>query len=226
MIKRRKIKDLSCADINHALDTTSNWRAICHIVDGDNIHSILVGGIYKALDIIAPTKSMSVRNGEDLYLSNDTLSIMVIRDKAKGGNAYRDARNRVTAMVRRDKQLSNLAKLKGSRIAPRALWEIANSALGKARHTLPETVKNNGVETSGPMKMAAAVNQFYVDKVARIRATIARAAAAFTAAWPPATASFEFKFASASRIWWLVRSLGSSEALGVDTRLVPKRVIK
>jgi hypothetical protein len=52
-------------------------------------------------------------------------------------------------MVRRDKRLSNLAKLKESRNAPRALWEIANSALGKARPTLPETVNDNGVETSG-----------------------------------------------------------------------------
>jgi hypothetical protein len=60
------------------------------------------------------------------------------------------------------------------------------------------------------------VNQFYVDKVARIRATIAGAADASTTAWPPATASFQFKFASASRISQVVRSLGSSEALGVD----------
>jgi hypothetical protein len=108
--------------------------------------------------------------------------MMVIRDKAKGGNAYREARNRVMAMVRRDKRLSNLAKLKASRNAPRALWEIANSALGKACPTLPETVKNNGVETSGPAETASAVNQYYVDKVALIRATIAGAAAASTTA--------------------------------------------
>jgi hypothetical protein len=84
----------------------------------DDIHSFLVGGVNKALDIIAPTKSMSVRNGEDLYLRDDTIAMMVIRDKAKGGNTYREARNRVTAMVRRDKRLSNLAKLKASRNAP------------------------------------------------------------------------------------------------------------
>jgi hypothetical protein len=46
-INRRKTKDLLCVDINRALNKTSDWGAIHHIRDVDDIHSLLVGGVNK-----------------------------------------------------------------------------------------------------------------------------------------------------------------------------------
>jgi hypothetical protein len=49
-------------------------------------------------------------------------------------------RNRATAMVRRDKEASNLAKLVDSGNSLAVLWEIANAAVGKPCQPLPTSL--------------------------------------------------------------------------------------
>jgi hypothetical protein len=62
---------------------------------------------------------------------------MAKRDSLGCGPQYKAVRNRVTAMVRWDKEASNLAKLVESGNSPAVLWEIANAAVGKPRQPLP-----------------------------------------------------------------------------------------
>jgi hypothetical protein len=56
-------------------------------------------------------------------------------------------------MVKRDKILSNLATLRASGNAPRALWEVANNALGRCKPSLPNAVRVDGVNTVGPQRL-------------------------------------------------------------------------
>jgi hypothetical protein len=56
---------------------------------------------------------------------------MAKRDSLGRGPRYRVVKNRVTALIRRDKEASNLAKLVESGNSPAVLWEIANAAVGK-----------------------------------------------------------------------------------------------
>jgi hypothetical protein len=64
------------------------------------------------LDQAAPTKVITVKEGLlPLYLRPNTLAIMAKRDSLSRGPRYKAARNKVTAMVRRDKEMSNLSKL-------------------------------------------------------------------------------------------------------------------
>jgi hypothetical protein len=91
-------------------------------------------GIVNGLDQAAPVKSITVREGSlPIYLRPDTLALMAKRDSLGRGPRYKAVRNRVTAMVRRDKEASNLAKLVESGNSPAVLWEIANAAVGKPR---------------------------------------------------------------------------------------------
>ncbi len=56
----------------------------------------------------------------------------------------------MTALVRCDKELSNLAKLAQSKNSPTVLWEIANAVVGKPRQPLPTSVRiANGTDTKG-----------------------------------------------------------------------------
>jgi hypothetical protein len=142
--------------------------------------------------------------------------MMDICDLAKGGAKYRRANNRVTAMVAHDKLLLNLTNIRELGNAPRTLWEVANNALERSRPSLPESVKVNNVETSGPAEAVAAVNHFYVQKVDKIRESIAGAPPALASNWPPRSKPFEFRSASASRITSIVKGLNPTEALGVD----------
>jgi hypothetical protein len=64
------------------------------------------------MDVAAPLKRITVKEGMlPLYLRPDTLALMAQRDSLGRGSRYNAIRNRVFALVRRDKDLSNLAKL-------------------------------------------------------------------------------------------------------------------
>jgi hypothetical protein len=77
----------------------------------------------------------------------------------------------VTALVRCDKELSNLAKLAESKNSSTILWEIANAAVGKPRQPLPSLFKDaEGNDTVGYREAANVVNSYYVEKVQKIQA--------------------------------------------------------
>jgi hypothetical protein len=57
-----------------------------------------------------------------LYLRTDTLTLMAKRDSLGRSPRYKAVRNKVTAMVRRDKKMSNLSKLSESGNSPTVLW--------------------------------------------------------------------------------------------------------
>jgi hypothetical protein len=116
------------------------------------------------LDQAAPVKSIT------LYLPPDTLALMAKRDSLNRGPRYRAARNRVTALVRRDKEASNLTKLTESGNSPAVLWEIANAAVSKPCQPLPTSVtRADGTHTEGNLEAANAVNSYYEQKVLKIR---------------------------------------------------------
>jgi hypothetical protein len=74
-------------------------------------------------------------------------------------------------MVRRDKEMSNLAKLSESGNSPAVLWEIAKAAVGKPRQPLPASVKKaDGTDTEGNLEAVNVINSYYVEKVRKIRA--------------------------------------------------------
>jgi hypothetical protein len=56
-----------------------------------------------------------------VYLRPDTLALMAKSDSLGRGPRYRAVRNRVNALVRRDKKASNLAKLVESGNSPAVL---------------------------------------------------------------------------------------------------------
>jgi hypothetical protein len=95
------------------------------------------------MDQAAPLKRITVKEGTlPLYLRPDTLAPMVRRDSLGRGPKYKAVRNRVTALVRCDKELSNSTKLAESKNLPTLLWEIANTAIGKLLQPLPAIVKD------------------------------------------------------------------------------------
>jgi hypothetical protein len=82
------------------------------------------------------------------------------------GKRYRRLPNKVTCLVRRDKQDSNLLSLKKAKNNPKVLWGPADQALGKDHLSFPASV--NGVDgnpTETPLEAAEAMNRYFVDKV-------------------------------------------------------------
>jgi hypothetical protein len=118
------------------------------------------------MDLVALVKRITVKDGAlPLYLRPNTLALMTLRDLLGCGPKYRSVRNRVSALVRRNKELSNLAKLAESNNSPTVLWEIANTAVGKPRQPLPGSVKDvEGNDTVENLEASNVVNSYYMEK--------------------------------------------------------------
>jgi hypothetical protein len=97
------------------------------------------------------------------------MALIAKRDSLVRVPRYKPVRNRVTALVRRDKAMSNLAKLSESKNSPAVLWEIANAAVGKPCQQLPTAVKDaDSIDTKGNLEAPNVVNSYYVEKVRKI----------------------------------------------------------
>jgi hypothetical protein len=170
-IKRRNFKALERPALLLALDSWP-WSDVYKIRDPDKVLDFVSRGIVHGLDQAAPMKLITIKEGSlPLYLRPDTLALMAKRDSLGCGPRYKAARNKVNAMVRWDKEMSNLAKLAESGNSPTVLWEIANAAVGKLRQPLPDLVKKaDGTDTDGNVEAADVINSFYVEKVQKIQA--------------------------------------------------------
>jgi hypothetical protein len=153
--------------------------------------------------------------------------MMAKRDTLGCGPRYKAARNRVTPLVRPDKEASNLANLTESGNSLAVLWEIANTAVGKPCQPLPTLVtRADGTPTEGNLEAANAVNDYYVQKVLKIRTgrgvqnTSQNAATTSGEGDKWRKNTFVFGFASAGRIPKIFSGLKTTSALGTDGILV------
>jgi hypothetical protein len=158
---------------------------------------------------------------------------MAQRDSLGYSPRYKAVRNRVNALVRRDKELSNLAKLAESKNLPTVFWEIANAAVGKPRQPLPAPVKDaDGNNTKGNLEAANAVNSYYVEKVWKIRAgrgveNSTQESAATSRSGDTRgkiSSTFSFDFANAGRIAKIIARLKPNSALSTDG--IPVAILK
>jgi hypothetical protein len=167
---------------------------------------------------------------------------MAERDAArsKGLATYKELRNRCNVRVASDKRRSNSDTLRKAGDCPRALWQIADSALGKNRPALPVSLSRpDGSETETALETAELVNAAYVSKVEKLRSTAAPVTTQVVPdptpveirndddncpAWPPPRRPFSFSFASASKVARTIQRLKSTEALGIDE--IPVSVLK
>jgi hypothetical protein len=166
-LKRRNFNAITRGELDGAL-TSTNWTKVYAIKDVDDILDYITSGIVWALDIVAPEKEIRVKKGPNLYLTRETLEAMRKRNSATD-KRYRNLRNEVSRLVRRDKQDSNLLSLKKASNDPKVLWHLADQALGKDRPSLPASITGANGPTTTPMEAAEVMNQFFIDKMDDLR---------------------------------------------------------
>jgi hypothetical protein len=77
--------------------------------------------------------------------------------------------NKVSRLVRRDKQDSNLLSLTKAKNDPKVLWNLADQALRKYHPSLPASITGANGPTNTPMEAAEVMNRFFLDKVDDLR---------------------------------------------------------
>jgi hypothetical protein len=150
-------------ELEGALAST-DWTKVYAITDVDNILNYISDMIVSALNTVAPEKEIRVKKGPNLYLTPKTLEAMRMCDSATS-KRYRDLRNEVSPLLRRDKQDSNLLSLKKASNDPKVLWHLADQALRKDRLSLPAAINGANGPTTTPMEAADEMNKFFIDKV-------------------------------------------------------------
>jgi hypothetical protein len=115
--------------------------------------------------------------------------------------------------------------------SPAVQWEIANGAVGKPRQPLPTSVtRADGTQTEGNLEAANTINDYYVQKVWRIRAgrgvqnTSQKTFKTSRDGDRRGKNTFAFGFASAGQIAKIFSGLNSTSALGTDG--IPGSVLK
>jgi hypothetical protein len=231
IMMRRNFKGLERPALLQALDAWL-WADVYGIRDPDKVLDFVTRGIVNGLDQAVPMKSITVREGSlPIYLCPDTLALMAERDSLGCSPQYKAVRNRVTAMVRRDKEASNLFKLLESGNFPAVLWEIANAAVGKPRQPLPTSLtRADGTQTEGNLETANTINGYYVQKVLRIWAgrgvqkTSQMTSTTSRDGDRRGKNTFGFGFSSAGQIAKIFSELKSTSALCTDR--IPVSVLK
>jgi hypothetical protein len=130
-LKRRNFKVITRQELEGALNIT-DWTKVYAIKDVDAVLEYITAGIVSALNVVAPETEIRVKKGLNLYLTRETLEAMKKRDAATG-RRYRSLSNKVSQLLWRDKQDSNLLSLKKASNDPKVLWSLADQALGKDR---------------------------------------------------------------------------------------------
>jgi hypothetical protein len=137
-LKGRNFKAVTRPELEGALNLT-DWSKVYDLKDVDAVPEYITSGITSALNIVAPKKAIRVKKGPNLYLTRETLETMN-NPNAATSKRFRSLRNKVTRLVRRDKQDSNLLSLKKAKTDPKVLLGLADQALGKDRPSLPASV--------------------------------------------------------------------------------------
>eukprot|EP00095_Tigriopus_kingsejongensis_P001524 maker-scaffold220_size252247-snap-gene-1.25 protein:Tk01524 transcript:maker-scaffold220_size252247-snap-gene-1.25-mRNA-1 annotation:"PREDICTED: uncharacterized protein LOC101236374" len=159
--------------------------------------------------------------------SPETLCLMEARNRATG-KEYKRLRNRVSSLVKPDKLRTSLLKLQEANGDPKVIWQLANDALGNQQTSLPASLIVDGVHTVGKTEGARVLNDFYIQKVKKLRdnlhSTPSSLASLPTSEWPKLSAPFHFSFANAGRLAKSIMNLKSKDVLGLDR--IPVSVLK
>jgi hypothetical protein len=176
-----------------------DWSEVYAIKGADDVLTHIMAGIDVALDVVAPVKAITVKEGDPLYLAADTKAMMRLQDATAGrGVKHKRLRNNVMRMVRRDRVRSNVDKLAKSRGDPRMIWQIASNAMGQTSRQLPAALRVSAAEAVTPP--LAPSSSPASASTSRSASSAARAATPLAAAkTPPAPASASRSASSAAR---------------------------
>ena len=152
--------------------------------DASQAAKILTNKLNTVLDRMAPVKKIQVRQNYAPWVTEECKSEMAARDAAQARavnsgqdadwEAFRAVRNNVTRMVRKQKENWRKEKMAGCQANSSSCWKNILGWLGWSSSGSPTMLYHgHRVETS-PNKMANIMNNFYIKKVADIRAAALR----------------------------------------------------
>ncbi len=180
VILRRDFKRVSPTDLLMHVNAKA-LSAVFLEEDVDKIAETIVGEVTKVLDVLAPLKQIKVKDSSapPLYLQRSTRRLMRDRDLAaqkRDWPLFRRLRNLTARQVRKDRLQSNQDLLTRCGGDAKQVWQLANSLTGRTTSSgPPPSLESGGRLVQGEDKLAEIINEFFIEKVQKIRAGIDKA---------------------------------------------------
>ena len=203
-----------CQDVNDAVETfTKKFKYVlnCH----------------------APWIRVQQRKQFTPWLTEETKRLMCERDKWKrvasstavgptqvdAWNKYKRYRNRVNNRKKNEEQLYKTEKLASVADCPNTLWKSAKTFMGWKGVSGPSRIRINNVLVSSASKLAQGFNNFFIDKIASIRSSMARAEfpiEKLKEIMYNKNCKMQLNHVSLAKVEKILKSLSSSKSTGID----------
>ena len=228
-VKKRSFKNFSSFDFCEEMSKVS-WFDIYQCEDIDTAVQLFTDRFIRVLDNHAPMKIFQNRTNYSPWLSVDTKELIrqrnvaqshaALTNNSKDWKTFRNLRNQVTSKLRVEKLNWQTKKINDSSKNPSQQWQMALRWLNWKSSSTPLQLFHQGRIINKPVEIANCQNNFFVDKVATIRANI-----------PPPTAdpliklkslmknrlsTFSLKFVHPDTVEKIIYSLRNSKSFGLD----------
>ena len=228
-IRKRMFKNFD-PSVFKSLVCAANLDEILPLGNVNLAAEMLVKKLNRVLDEIAPVKTVQLRANYVPGLQNDTKQLMVERDRlhaiAESSDSpedwrqFRSARNMVTASIRRDKKLWEKAKLDNCKNNSDQTWKTVKSWLSWGRSGPPTQLVVDGELLSKPSVLSNTMNNFFLDKIKKLRSTIhppkSDPLKKLKEAMKHKQCSFKLKQTNVQEVVKVIRGLKNSSSCGVD----------
>ena len=179
----------------------------------------------------APLKVLHNRSNYVPHINSELKTLMKIRDElkeeaAKTGNVdtfekYKEKRNLVSSKLKNAESEHNKAKFNKSDLTSQDIWQGTKQILGGIKSNFPTQILAGGKLISNPLKMAIAVNKFFLDKIVQLKSSEYSNEAtdvleSFLNTKEIPSDGFELKELSNDDVLKLVKNLKGKKSCGLD----------
>ena len=158
-----------------------NWWQIYECNDVEIALEILTQRITQILDLMAPIRTIQVKENYAPWLSKETKAIMAERDRAQEAAAeskndedwstYKRLRNRVNSLLRNEKrnwQRNKFIECEDEKDS-KQIWKNIKSWLNWTSSGAPTQLFYEGQLENRPCRLAYCMNKFFIDKITNLR---------------------------------------------------------
>ena len=177
-VQKRSYKNFDCLSFLDEFRKIS-WWDLYSSEDVDEAVEIFTTKFCSVLDKFAPIKKFQCRNRYAPWLSCETKDLMKKRNqvqlwasttqKMQDWSKYRSLRNLVTKRIKAEKHRWQKLKLIQCDTGSRKIWSNVKGLLNWAKVLSPSKLFYEGVIVTSPWKLASIMNEFYIQKVIKIR---------------------------------------------------------
>ena len=176
----RDYRNIEPLEFQNLLWSSHSLKEACINTDPNVTANLIIGSLTEALDTVAPLKRIQIKSNNVPYLSNRTRSIQFERDqvliRAREHNnpddwrLYRTLRNQATQSIRNDRHVHITNKV--SSTYPTTVWQSVKKLTGQIIKGPPSQITYKGLLITSPLKIATSMNEFFIQKIQKIRASI------------------------------------------------------